>query len=226
MTGQNQNLTKENHMIAYRLNRLPLLLCLTLFGVACGGASEQRVADAQVAKPGTTGTNTDAHLVVAGGCFWCVESDFEKLDGVGDAISGYAGGTTQSPTYRNHADHLEVVKVPYNSAQANYRQLIDYFLRHIDPLDAGGQFCDRGHSYTTAIFYTNEDEKAQAQAAVAEAEAILGEKIVTPLIALEEFWRAEEYHQDYYKKNPVRYRFYRNGCGRDARVAAVWEKSG
>ncbi|MEM7078621.1 MAG: peptide-methionine (S)-S-oxide reductase MsrA [Pseudomonadota bacterium] len=163
-------------------------------------------------------------MVLAGGCFWCVESDFEKLASVGDVISGYAGGSSQSPTYRNHADHLEVVKVPYDANEVSYRELVDYFLRHIDPLDAGGQFCDRGYSYTTAIFYASDAEKAEAEAAIDAAEQALGTEIVTPLVPLTDFWRAEEYHQDYYKKNPVRYRYYRNGCGRDARVAAVWHE--
>lgn len=162
--------------------------------------------------------------VFAGGCFWCMESDLEKLDGVGDVVSGYAGGASDNPTYRNHADHLEVVRAPYDPAVISYRKLTDYFLRHIDPFDDGGQFCDRGHSYTTAIFYQNDAQKTAAEAAVAAAEAELGEEIVTPVRALDQFWRAEEYHQDYYKKNPVRYKFYRTGCGRDRRVNAVWKK--
>ena len=161
-------------------------------------------------------------VVLAGGCFWCVEADLEKLEGVGDVLSGYAGGRTTEPTYENHADHLEVVEAPYDPAQVTYRQIVDYFLRHIDPLDDGGQFCDRGHSYTTAIFYSNPEEKAAAEAAVKAAEAELGRSIVTPVRALDRFWIAEDYHQDYARENPLRYRFYRSRCGRDARVEAVW----
>ena len=170
-------------------------------------------------------STTNASLVVAGGCFWCVESDFEKLSTVGDVISGYAGGASQSPTYQNHADHLEVVQIPYDASAVTYRDLVDYLLRHIDPLDPGGQFCDRGHSYTTAVFYSTPDEKKAAEAAIEDAEQQLGEPIATKVIALDRFWRAEEYHQDYYKKNPIRYKYYRNGCGRDKRVAQVWGKT-
>ncbi|MEM7002735.1 MAG: peptide-methionine (S)-S-oxide reductase MsrA [Pseudomonadota bacterium] len=179
----------------------------------------------QAATPAKEGLQTNATLVVAGGCFWCVESDFEKLAEVGDVLSGYSGGDSDAPTYRSHADHLEVVQVPYASDQVSYRELIDYFLRHIDPLDAGGQFCDRGHSYTTAVFYSNAAEQAAAMAAVAEAEAQLGQPLATQVLPLKKFWLAEDYHQDYYKKNPVRYKYYRNGCGRDQRVAEVWQQA-
>lgn len=161
-------------------------------------------------------------LVVAGGCFWCVEADFEKLDGVGDVLSGYAGGTKKNPTYRRHEGHLEVAKIPYDPSVVTYRELVDYFFRHIDPFDDEGQFCDRGHSYTTAVFYQNADEFAAANAAKAAAEEELGQEVVTPIREFDRFWLAEDYHQDYYKKNPVRYKFYRTSCGRDRRVRAVW----
>lgn len=166
-----------------------------------------------------------AFLVVAGGCFWCVESDFEKLDGVGDVLSGYSGGTKQNPTYRDHEGHLEVAKIPYDPSVISYRELVDYFFRHIDPLDDGGQFCDRGHAYTTAVFYQNAAEFEAANTAKAAAEAELGQPVVTPIRELDRFWIAEDYHQDYYKKNPVRYKFYRTSCGRDRRVRAVWGDS-
>ena len=164
----------------------------------------------------------EATAVFAGGCFWCVESDFEKLDGVEKAVSGYAGGEQQNPSYRNHDGHLESVEVTYDPSVVSYRALVDYFLRHIDPLDAGGQFCDRGHSYTTAIFVANDDERAAAEAAIAEGEKILGQKIVTPVRERGKFWVAEDYHQDYYKKNPRKYEYYRRACGRDRRVEKVW----
>ncbi|GJL94155.1 MAG: peptide methionine sulfoxide reductase MsrA [Hyphococcus sp.] len=162
--------------------------------------------------------------VFAGGCFWCVESDLEKLEGVGDVVSGYTGGTLQNPTYHNHEGHLEVVQAPYDSSVISYRELVDYFLRHIDPLDDGGQFCDRGHAYTTAIFYANDDQRKDAEAAIAAAQKELGKDIVTPVRSLDKFWIAEDYHQDYYKKNPLRYKFYRTSCGRDRRVNKVWGK--
>jgi len=163
-----------------------------------------------------------ATAVFAGGCFWCVEADFEKLDGVGDVVSGYAGGATDNPTYRNHEGHLEVAEIPYDPSVITYRELVDYFFRHVDPLDAGGQFCDRGHSYTTAVFYRTAEEYEAAKAAKAAAEEALGKEVVTPIRELQKFWIAEDYHQDYYKKNPVRYKFYRTSCGRDRRVKEVW----
>ena len=196
--------------------RLLLIACGTLAaGVAASKAEE---TDGQ-ATPGAM-----EEAVFAGGCFWCVESDLEKLDGVGDVVSGYTGGALENPTYRNHEGHLEAVRAPFDPAAISYRELVDYFLRHIDPFDDGGQFCDRGHAYTTAIFYNGEAQKADAEAAVAAAEAELGEPIVTPVLPLGAFWIAEDYHQDYYKKNPVRYHFYRTSCGRDRRVRKVWGK--
>lgn len=188
-------------------------LCALLLGIApaIAAAPEKPTPDA-------------ASAVFAGGCFWCVESDFEKLDGVIEAVSGYSGGDLQNPTYENHAGHLEAVKVTYDPAIVSYRQLADYLLRHIDPLDAGGQFCDRGHSYTSAIFVANEDERAAAEASIADAEKILGEKVVTPVLPRGEFWIAEGYHQDYYKKNSLKYHYYRSACGRDRRVKKVWSE--
>lgn len=163
-----------------------------------------------------------ATAVFAGGCFWCVESDFEKLDGVKDVVSGYSGGLMENPVYQNHEGHLEAVQVTYDPAVVSYRALTDYLLRHIDPTDAGGQFCDRGHSYTSAIFAANADEWDAAKAAVADAEKELKTEIATPVLDRGAFWLAEGYHQDYYKKNPLRYKFYRSRCGRDARVNKVW----
>ncbi len=194
-------------------------LAAMLLASAC--AAEESASAPEAATEDTSRYET---AVYAGGCFWCVESDLEKLDGVGDVVSGYAGGESENPTYRNHKGHKEVVRAPYDPSIISYRELTDYFLRHIDPLDDGGQFCDRGESYRTAIFYQNDAQKADAEAAVAAAEEELGEAIVTPVEALEAFWVAEDYHQDYYKKNPVRYNFYRTGCRRDSRVADVWGK--
>lgn len=188
-----------------------------LVAAACS-AAEEKTAGADVASA------TFEAAIFAGGCFWCVEADFEKLDGVGDVVSGYTGGALQNPTYRNHDGHVEAARIPYDPAVVSYRELADYFFRHVDPLDAGGQFCDRGHSYTTAIFYTDENQKADAEAAKADAERFLGEEVVTPILPLDRFWLAESYHQDYYKKNPVRYNFYRAGCGRDRRIKQVWGK--
>lgn len=172
--------------------------------------------------------------VVAGGCFWCVESDFESVPGVVDVISGYTGGTLENPTYENHEGHYEAVKITFDSAKISYAELIAKFLRSIDVTDAGGQFCDRGSAYRTAIFAANAAQKADAKAAIAEAEAVLGATVVTPVLDASKFWKAEDYHQDYYKgtnlvltrvgpkKQSNAYKFYRKACGRDARVKELW----
>jgi peptide-methionine (S)-S-oxide reductase len=172
--------------------------------------------------------------IVAGGCFWCVESDFEKVEGVKDVVSGYSGGTSQDPTYRNHEGHYEVVEISFDPEVISYAALIGKFLRSVDVLDAGGQFCDRGDAYRTAIFYADAAQKAAAEAEVARAEAELGQRIVTPVLPAGKFWKAEDYHQDYYKGDNIvltrrgpkvqssAYEFYREACGRDARVQEVW----
>ncbi|OFW99136.1 MAG: peptide-methionine (S)-S-oxide reductase [Alphaproteobacteria bacterium RIFCSPHIGHO2_12_FULL_63_12] len=167
-------------------------------------------------------SNGLATAIFAGGCFWCVESDFEKLDGVRGAVSGYSGGLMQNPTYEDHEGHLEAVEVTYDPSVVSYRSLVDYHLRHIDPLDDGGQFCDRGPAYKSAIFAADAGEWADAQASIKDAEKVLGRKIVTPVLDRGEFWIAEGYHQDYHLKNKLKYKFYRTTCGRDARVKKVW----
>ena len=177
-------------------------------------------AETRPSPPGSPAA--EATAVFAGGCFWCVETDFEKLPGVISAVSGYSGGLKENPTYEDHAGHREAVEVTYDPAAVSYRQLADYLLRHIDPFDAEGQFCDRGPAYHAAIFAANAEEWAAAEAAVADAEKTLGAKIATPVLDRGAFWRAEDYHQDYAKKNPVRYKYYRTSCGRDARVRKVW----
>lgn len=162
-----------------------------------------------------------AEAVFAGGCFWCVESDFEHVDGVIEAVSGYTGGMLRNPTYQNHEGHVEAVRVIYDPTRVTYAQLLHHFWRHHDPLDSGGQFCDRGPSYASAIFVTDA-QRAEAEASKAETDRALGRATVTPIRPLTAFWAAEEYHQDYYRKNPLPYRFYRTRCGRDARIAQVW----
>jgi len=171
---------------------------------------------------------------VAGGCFWCVESDFEGLGGVSGVVSGYTGGDSRNPTYRDHEGHYEAVEITFDSDVLSYRDLVALFLRSVDVTDAGGQFCDRGDSYRTAIFVTGPAQRAAAEAAVAEAEAALGRKVVTPVLDAKTFWIAEAYHQDYYKGDGIiltragpkrqanAYKFYRDACGRDARVRELW----
>ena len=173
---------------------------------------------------------------VAGGCFWCVESDFESVEGVGDVISGFTGGTTPDPEYGASGDHIESVQIPFDDSVIGYREILDLFLRSVDPLDDGGQFCDRGHEYTTAIFVDGPEQRAAAEAAIADAEAELGQEIVTPILDADEFYPVGDYHQDYYKSDDrlafssvglavpkkVAYERYRQGCGRDARVEQIW----
>jgi peptide-methionine (S)-S-oxide reductase len=195
---------------------LAALLLALLLG-SCGEAPPPRPP----APPGG-----GAVAVFAGGCFWCTESDFEHVPGVIDAVSGYTGGHTQSPTYEEvtagGTGHYEAVRVRYDPARVSYAALVRHFFRTVDPTDAGGQFCDRGESYRTAVFVAGRGERREAEAALAEANRTLGGRVVTPVLPLGAFWPAEDYHQDYYRKNPIRYRFYRSRCGRDARLREVW----
>lgn len=167
-----------------------------------------------------------ATAVFAGGCFWCVEADFDKVDGVIETLSGYTGGTTQRPTYqqvtRGGTGHYEAVKVTYDPSRVSYDELARYFIRTIDPLDATGQFCDKGESYRTAFFTASESERNAAERVIENAGKQLGQTIVTPVLPAAQFWPAEAEHQDYYLKNPVRYSFYRNACGRDERLRELW----
>ncbi len=164
--------------------------------------------------------------VFAGGCFWCVESDFDKVQGVVSTISGYTGGKTSDPTYRQvtagGSGHYEAVEITYDPAKVSYEMLLAAFWRSVDPVDDGGQFCDRGDSYKTAVFVANDKERDLAEASRKAAQTLVDEPIVTPILAAGPFYAAEDYHQDYYKNNPLRYRYYRFSCGRDRRVKELW----
>ena len=168
--------------------------------------------------------------ILAGGCFWCIEADYEKLDGVLGVVSGYAGGELKDPTYKQvssgNSGHIEVVEVSFDASRISYAEILDYFWRHIDPTRDDGQFCDRGPQYRPAIFYRGATQHREAQASEKRVVASkpFPEALKVELIAATEFYPAEDYHQDYYKKNPVRYKFYRYNCGRDARVEALWGK--
>jgi peptide-methionine (S)-S-oxide reductase len=177
-------------------------------------------------------------VVLAGGCFWCVEADFEPVAGVIDVVSGFAGGTVPNPSYRDvvrgGTGHLEVVQITYDAAILPYDRLVHLFLRAIDPTDAGGQFCDRGPSYASAIFVQTDQERRAARAALDAAERALGQPVVTALRDAAPFYPAEAYHQDYYlsddviltrfgpRRKSVAYQMYRDACGRDARLRALW----
>ncbi len=164
--------------------------------------------------------------VFAGGCFWCLEGPFDALPGVMETQSGYTGGQTPNPTYEQVSSgtsgHLEAMRVVYDSEQLDFEKLLDVFWRNIDPTDPGGQFCDRGPQYRSAIFFGDEAEEAAARASKARIEESRGFTVATELLPRTAFYAAEEYHQDYYRKNPLRYRFYRQGCGRDQRLKQLW----
>ncbi|HID35988.1 MAG TPA: peptide-methionine (S)-S-oxide reductase MsrA, partial [Ghiorsea sp.] len=166
--------------------------------------------------------------VFAGGCFWCMEKPFEQLDGVKSVVSGYSTGKTTNPTYRNYMSggHLEVVEITYDPKKVSYEKLLDVFWHQINPTDAGGQFVDRGYAYSTGIFYLNDEQRKLAEASKAKMDAsdVFGKPIVTPIKAAQTFYAAEDYHQDYYKINPVRYWYYRKGSGRDQYLDKVWGK--
>ncbi len=168
--------------------------------------------------------------ILAGGCFWCIEADYEKLDGVLGVVSGYTGGEQKNPTYKQvssgNSGHIEAVEVSFDASRISYAEILDYFWRHIDPTRDDGQFCDRGPQYRPAIFYSGETQHREAQASEKRIAASkpFPEPLKVELIAATRFYPAEDYHQDYYKKNPVRYKFYRYNCGRDARVETLWGK--
>lgn len=180
------------------------------FGIVAGAAAAQDLKTA----------------TLAGGCFWCVESDFDQIPGVVETISGYAGGTTDNPTYKQVSaggtGHREAVQITYDPSQVSYEELLMAFWSSVDPTDPGGQFCDRGESYQTAIFVADDVERQIAEASKKMAEEVLGREIVTPIEEAGPFFPAEAYHQDYYEKNPARYRYYRWACGRNQRVEEVW----
>lgn len=204
--------------------KAPLLACLILLGVTI-----------QYGPAKAAGTE---RAYFAGGCFWCVESDFERLPGVSEVLSGYTGGTTANPDYKavtsGGTGHYEAVEIQYDPDEISYDQLLYAFFRSVDPTDPGGQFCDRGDSYRTAVFVSNPDERNAAEAARARAQRDLGQRIVTPILDAAPFYAAEAYHQDYYKQTSVvltrrgpktkanAYKFYRNGCKRDQRVLELW----
>jgi len=177
-------------------------------------------APADDAKP----SRADAYFAM--GCFWCAEADMEKVPGVIRAVSGYTGGTTVKPTYEQvSADgtgHYEAVRVIYNPTKVSYAKLLEVFWKNVDPFDAAGQFCDKGSSYRAAIFPVNAAQRALAEASKAAVEKRFGKAVATGIVDKKPFYDAEGYHQDYADRNPIRYRFYRTGCGRDARLREVW----
>ncbi len=205
--------------------RWALSVALTL----AGSAVMAQVAANKAAAPAATAT---AKATFAGGCFWCVEADFDKVPGVLSTTSGYIGGTVANPTYNQVSakttGHTEAVEIVYDPAKVSYEQLLNVYWRSIDPTVVDRQFCDVGSPYRTAIFAHGPQQLAAAQASKAalEKNKPFREAIVTPVLPATTFYGAEAYHQDYYKKNPVRYNYYRTSCGRDSRLKELWGKAG
>jgi peptide-methionine (S)-S-oxide reductase len=170
-----------------------------------------------------------ATATFAGGCFWCMEPPFDELDGVISTTSGYTGGRTPNPTYEQVSSggtgHYEALQVIYDPARVTYERLLEVFWRNVDAVDDGGQFCDRGSQYRSAIFYHSAEQRRLAEHSKEQAAARLGQPIVTEVLKSAAFYRAEEYHQDYYTKNPVRYKFYKWNCGREQRLERLWGKA-
>lgn len=206
---------------------IPLVAAALL--LACGSGS--RPVEAVAAQPAPGGGDTAAQkqaAIFAGGCFWCVEHAFDEVDGVQSTTSGYIGGRVADPTYKQVSaggtGHAEAVKVVFDPSRVGYEELLYAFWRNVDPVARGRQFCDVGDQYRAEIFYLDDEQRRLAEASKQELEAAqrFEEPIAVAVTAATEFYPAEEYHQDYYQKNPIRYRFYRTGCGRDRRLQEVW----
>ncbi|MEN8134800.1 MAG: peptide-methionine (R)-S-oxide reductase MsrB [Thermodesulfobacteriota bacterium] len=201
-------------------NLIPYLPMLLLSGLIFFSTTSLTAGETAT-KPGSQ------KATFAGGCFWCMEKPFEKLDGVKSVTSGYTYGTSKNPTYKNYGQggHIEAVEIIFDPKEVSYRELLEVFWQQIDPTDAGGQFGDRGHSYTTGIFY---HDQAQQQAAQQSKDLlansnIFNKPLVTPILPASTFYTAEDYHQDYYRKNPLRYKYYRRGSGRDRFLDKIWQ---
>lgn len=221
--------------MAMRRRGALLVLMLAAVAAAAGslvpGMSSRPAAMTQAAGPAFPPGEPDvATAVFASGCFWCTQFDFDKLDGVVETTTGYIGGWSKRPTYYQVATgrtgHVEALQVKFDPGKLSYGKLLDYYWRHVDPLDGGGQFCDRGNEYRPVIFTTTEAQATEAEASKVALEA--SKRFPRPIkVAVEkagEFWPAEPEHQKFYQRNPLRYMFYRLGCGRDARLQALWGK--
>lgn len=204
---------------------LAFVLCLSLFALSACGKIDTMIAESE--SIAISNSNLDT-AIFAGGCFWCTEADFDKMPGVVSTLSGYIGGTVANPTYQQVVEgktgHVEAVQVQFDKTKTSFAQLLEAFWPTIDPLNADGQFCDSGSQYRSVIFYRNDEQKTlaeQSKSALANS-GRFSQPIVTEILPATEFYRAEEYHQNYASKNPLRYAYYRNKCGRDQRLEALW----
>jgi peptide-methionine (S)-S-oxide reductase len=196
--------------------------------MAAGAIALLVAADAPETPPAQPAPADRAVAIFSGGCFWCMEPPFDAVDGVLSTTSGYTGGSVVNPSYEQVSSgktgHRESVKVEYDPKRVSYAKLLDVFWHNVDPTDTGGQFCDRGEQYTTAIFTSGDEQQAEATAAKEKLDAshVLAKPVVTLIRPAGPFYPAEDYHQDYYLKNPIRYKFYRAGCGRDGVLEQLW----
>ena len=201
---------------------------MKMIGQIVENASLLLLGLALLSAPEALAAEKRAKAIFAGGCFWCMEKPFEQLDGVFSVSSGYLGGKTKNPTYENYGagGHIEAIEIVYNPTKVSYTKLLDVFWRQIDPTDDGGQFVDRGRAYTSGIFYLDEEQRQLAEKSKNElaARKVFAKPLITPILPAPAFYPAEDYHQDYYKKNPIRYRIYRGGSGRDQFLEKVWGK--
>lgn len=217
----------------HQLIALASAIAVIIIGAISFGASSLTLGAAETAEktgkaPAHPTSDGRKIAIFAGGCFWCVESDFDKVPGVLETISGYTGGHTENPTYKEVSNkdtgHYEALKIVYDPNKVTYEKLLYTFWRTVDPTDKGGQFCDRGDSYRTAIFAVDQAQLDAARQSK-EKEQTSGKlkgRIVTPVIMASQFYKAEEYHQNYYNKSPLRYKYYRYSCGRDSRIEKLW----
>jgi peptide-methionine (S)-S-oxide reductase len=199
---------------------LPMLAAAAIALATAGALAQQ--------EGSTMPENGEAVATFAGGCFWCMEPPYDKLDGVIATVSGYTGGSKVDPTYQEVSTggtgHTEAVRITYDPAKVSYERLLEVFWQNVDPLDAGGQFCDRGDQYRTGIFVHDEEQRRLAETSkqALTDSGRFQQPIVTEIVAAGPFYPAEDYHQDYYEKNPIRYKFYRWNCGRDQRLTQLW----
>lgn len=204
---------------------LAALTVLALLALANRPAAQAAPQANQAQKPGRQLAHP-AKATFAGGCFWCMEPPFDKLDGVVSTTSGYTGGAKKNPTYEEVSSggtgHTESVQIVYDPSKVSYARLLEVYWHNVDPTVANRQFCDAGEQYRTAIFYHDAEQKRLAEETRTEVQKKLGKTVQTEIAAASTFYPAEDYHQDYYEKNPIRYKFYRNGCGRDARLKEIW----
>jgi peptide-methionine (S)-S-oxide reductase len=213
-----------------RLSSLVVVLCgAALSAFALNTFAQSPATPNASAQGASTAAAKQGLATFAGGCFWCVESDFDKVDGVISTTSGYTGGSLANPTYQQVSaggtGHTEAVEVVYDPAKVSYEKLLDVFWRNHDPFAKNAQFCDHGKQYRAGIFYHDDEQRRLAEASRQAVQARFKQPIQTEITAAGPFYTAEDYHQDYYTKNPVRYKFYRYNCGRDQRLEQIWGKS-